>query len=73
MAAKSTSPRRQPRAGDRIVIRAHRQGQAERDGEIVEVMGSARLRYLVRWLDDGHQSVVYPGEDVFVERRSRAK
>lgn len=61
---------RPPRPGDRLVVRAHRQGQAERSGEIVEVIGAAHLRYRVRWLDDGHETVVYPGEDVFVERRS---
>lgn len=67
MAAKR-QPQRSPRAGDRLVIRAHRQGQAERDGEILEVLGSDRVHYRVRWQDDGHESVVYPGEDVFVER-----
>ena len=61
---------RPPRPGDRLVIRSHRQGQPERTGEILEVMGAARLRYRVRWRDDDHESVVYPGEDVFVERRS---
>jgi Domain of unknown function (DUF1918) len=60
---------RPPRPGDRIVIRAHRQGQPARVGEIVEVLGGARLRYRVRWLDGDRESVVYPGEDVSVERR----
>ena len=67
MAAKPQSLR-PPRAGDRLVIRAHHQGQAERDGEILEVLGTERVHYRVRWQDDGHESVVYPGEDVFVER-----
>jgi hypothetical protein len=60
---------RPPQPGDRIVIRAHRQGQPERVGEILEVVGSARLRYRVRWMEGDRESVVYPGEDVFVERR----
>jgi Domain of unknown function (DUF1918) len=61
-----------PRPGDRIVIRAHRQGQPERIGEILEVVGTARRHYRVRWLEDGHESVVYPGEDVRVERGPRS-
>lgn len=69
MAAKPNSAR-PPRAGDRIVIRAHHQGQPERTGEILEVVGSARPHYRVHWLEDDHESVVYPGEDVFIERRS---
>jgi uncharacterized protein DUF1918 len=72
MAAKLKSLR-PPRPGDRLVIRAHRQGQSERAGEILEVMGNARVHYRVHWLDDDHESVVYPGEDVFVERRAHAR
>jgi hypothetical protein len=61
-------PQRSPRAGDRLVIRAHRQGQAERDGEILEVLGTDRVHYRVRWTDYAHESVVYPGEDVYISR-----
>jgi Domain of unknown function (DUF1918) len=61
------SARRQPQAGDRIVIRAHRQGQAEREGEILEVLGTEPVHFRVRWRDEGHDSVVYPGDDVVVE------
>ncbi len=56
-----------PRPGDRLVVRAHRQGQPERDAEIIDVIAGARPRYRVRWQDDGHESVVYPSEDVFIE------
>jgi hypothetical protein len=63
-----------PRAGDRLVVRAHHQGQPERDAEILEVLGDARQgarpRFRVRWQDDGHESVVYPSEDVFIDRLS---
>ena len=61
---------RAPRAGDRLVVRAHHQGQPARDAEILEVLGGARPRFRVRWQDNGHESVVYPSEDVFVERLS---
>lgn len=59
---------RSPRVGDRLVVRAHHQGQPQRDAEILEVLGGARPRFRVRWQDDGHESVVYPSEDVFIER-----
>lgn len=62
-----------PAPGDRLVVRAHHQGQAERDAEILEVMGGElRPHYRVRWQDDGHESIVYPGEDVFVQHLSDA-
>lgn len=66
MAATLKRPR-SPRAGDRLVIRAHRQGQAERDGEILEVLGTARPRFRVRW-EDGRESIVYPRDDAFIDR-----
>ena len=59
---------RAPRAGDRLVVRAHHQGQPARDAEILEVLAGTPPRFRVRWEDDGHESVVYPGEDVFIER-----
>ena len=60
--------------GDRLVVRAHFQGQPERDAEILEVLGSEGPPYRVRW-DDGRESIIFPGPDVFIEhfpnRRAR--
>jgi uncharacterized protein DUF1918 len=54
--------------GDRLVIRAHHTGEAERDGEILEVLGDdGAAPFLVRWEDDGHVSRVYPGTDAYVQ------
>lgn len=68
------------RPGDRLVIRGHRVGERQRDGEILEVLGEDEgPPYLVRWSDDGHVSRIYPGSDAFVEhlavrkRRPRAE
>ena len=48
--------------GDRIVIVGHRVGEHERDGEILEVHGEAGgPPYLVRWSDNGHESLYFPG------------
>ena len=55
------------RPGDRLVVRGHHQGERQRDGEILEVLGdNGAPPYHVRW-DDGHESEVFPGSDIFVE------
>jgi Domain of unknown function (DUF1918) len=60
-----------PASGDRLVVRAHHQGEPERDAEILEVMGGElRPHYRVRWQDNGHETIVYPGEDVFIQHLS---
>ena len=54
--------------GDRLVIHAHHTGEAERDGEIIEVLGKdGGPPYVVRWEDDGHVSRLYPGSDAYIQ------
>lgn len=53
--------------GDRLVVRAHHQGEAQQDGEILKVLGEdGAPPYLVRW-EDGHEAEVFPGSDVFIQ------
>lgn len=48
--------------GEHLVVHRRNEGLPDRDGEIVEVRGdSGEPPYLVRWTDDGHESLVYPG------------
>jgi hypothetical protein len=55
------------RPGDRLVVRGHRQGEHQRDGEILEVLGEhGEPPYRVRW-EDGHESEVFPGSDIFIQ------
>jgi hypothetical protein len=55
--------------GDRLVVRAHRQGAPQRDAEILEVLGEdGGPPFRVRWSDDGHETIVYPGSDAYIER-----
>lgn len=62
------------REGDRLVIHGHHVGEAQRDGEILEVLGEdGAPPYVVRWTDDGHVSRVFPGSDAFVERPVRIR
>ena len=54
--------------GDRIIVRGHKVGEAERDGEILEVRGEdGAPPYVVRWSTDGHDSLFFPGSDAIVE------
>jgi hypothetical protein len=53
--------------GDRLVIKGHHVGEHDRDGEIMEVRGEdGGPPYLVRWSDDGHEGLVFPGPDASV-------
>jgi Domain of unknown function (DUF1918) len=67
------------RPGDEIVVVGHAVGQAQRTAVIEEVLGDAgHERFRVRW-EDGHESVLSPGDDAIVQRpqqrgeRARAK
>jgi hypothetical protein len=57
--------------GDHLVIRGHRQGEPQRDGEILEVLGQeGRPPYRVRW-EDGHEAEVFPASDAYVQQTGR--
>ena len=54
--------------GDRIVVRGHHVGEPDRDAEILEVHGDdGTPPFLVRWADDGHEGLYFPGPDAIVE------
>jgi len=56
-------------AGDMLVVRGHHLGEPDRMGEILEVHGAeGGPPFVVRWDDDGHQGLVFPGPDAAVER-----
>jgi len=55
--------------GDMLVVRGHHLGEPDRMGEILEVHGTeGGPPFMVRWDDDGHQGLVFPGPDASVER-----
>jgi hypothetical protein len=59
--------------GDRLVVHGHRQGEPERDGEVLEVLGPhGAPPYIVRW-EDGRVSTLYPSSDVFVQHFEHSK
>lgn len=54
--------------GDRLVIHGHHLGEPAKDAEILEVLGpDGRPPFRVRWSDDGHESLFYPGSDASVD------
>lgn len=59
--------------GDWLVVGGHRVGEPSRHAEILEVRGDkGSPPYYVRWVD-GHESLVYPGSDITVERHHKAR
>ncbi|HWI30772.1 MAG TPA: DUF1918 domain-containing protein [Microbacterium sp.] len=49
--------------GDRVRIHGRIVGAAEREGDVIEVRGSAENPLLVVRYDDGHETVLAPGGD----------
>jgi Domain of unknown function (DUF1918) len=60
--------------GDLVVVTGHHVGDAERIGEIREVVGEAdHVHYRVLW-EDGRETLFYPSNDAIIRpARSRAK
>jgi hypothetical protein len=54
--------------GDRLIIKGHRLGEPDRDGEVLEARGvDGGPPYLVRWGESGHIGLLYPGCDAVVQ------
>jgi hypothetical protein len=54
--------------GDRLVIRGHRVGEHERVAIVLEAKGDAGdPPFLVKWLDDEHEGLFFPGSDAVIE------
>lgn len=55
--------------GDKIVVKGHHVGEADRDALVLEVHGGdGEPPYLVRWSDDGHEGLYFPGSDATTVR-----
>jgi hypothetical protein len=62
-----------PRAGDVVTVDGRRVGAPGRRGEILEASGEpGHERLYVRW-EDGRESVIYPGGDVRIHPKRRAR
>lgn len=57
----------QAAVGDKIVVEPHHVGEARREAEILAVEGpDGGPPYRVRWSEDGHESLFFPGSDASV-------
>lgn len=57
--------------GDRLVLEGTRVGDRRRIGVVIELRhADGTPPYVVRWLDDGREALVFPGPDARVEHRS---
>lgn len=60
--------------GDWLVVKGHRVAESDREAEIIEVRGSnGGPPYRVRWFEDGHESLVFPGPDAVIRRVERGR
>jgi hypothetical protein len=56
--------------GDRLIVMGHRVGEPEKDATIVAVEGpDGGPPYRVRWQDDGHEGLFFPGHDTVIQHR----
>ena len=50
--------------GDRLLLAGTHVGDRQRVGVVIEVRGAdGAPPYLVRWLDNGHETLCFPGPD----------
>lgn len=58
--------------GDKILIRGHRVNDPDRWCYVLEVRGAdGGPPYRVRWGEDGHESLFFPGPDASVATEQR--
>jgi hypothetical protein len=63
----------QANVGDHIVVKGHKVGDPDRDGQVLEVRGDdGGSPYYVRW-SDGTEGLIYPGSDAMVARPAGRK
>jgi hypothetical protein len=58
------------KVGDRLVLEGMHVGDRRRRGVIVDVRNEdGTPPYRVKWLDDDHEALVFPGADARIEPR----
>lgn len=64
----------QAHQGDELIVRGHRTGQPDRTGQVLEARGQGDTQpFLVRWDDNGHTTLFYPGTDCVVRELTGKK
>jgi len=55
--------------GDHLLVRGHTVSQPDRNAEVLKVLGAdGGPPYQVRWAEDGHEGLFFPGSDASVEK-----
>jgi len=61
----------QAKVGDMLVVHGQRTGVPDHLGRITEVRGKeGGPPFMVRWDDDGHEGLVFPGPDAVVSHQA---
>jgi hypothetical protein len=61
------------RVGEWIEVHGHVQGQPPRHALVLEVLGSAgNEHYRVKWVDDDHESIFFPGPDAVIQHKAES-
>jgi hypothetical protein len=61
----------QAKLGDRLIMEGTHVGDRRRIGVVTELRHpDGSPPYVVRWLDDGHEALVFPGPDAHIEQPS---
>jgi len=59
------------KVGDRLVLEGVHVGDRRRRGIILDVRSEdGSPPYVVKWLDDDHEALVFPGPDARIEQKS---
>ncbi len=61
------------KVGDHLVVKGHQVGERVRTGEVLETGEHGDPPFRIRWTDDGHESLLYPGPDVVIEHANKSK
>jgi hypothetical protein len=55
------------KVGDKIIVKGHSIGEPDHDAVVLEVHGAdGAPPYRVRWSDDGHEGLYFPGNDASI-------
>ncbi|HTX27908.1 MAG TPA: DUF1918 domain-containing protein [Streptosporangiaceae bacterium] len=61
----------QAQAGDELTVKAVHQGDEDRHGTIIKVDGAdGAPPYVVRWRDDGHESIFFPASGTEIQHHA---
>lgn len=58
--------------GDHLLVRGHTVSQPDRNAEVLKVLGAnGGPPYQVRWAEDGHEGLFFPGSDTLIEKAAK--